>query len=284
MHNWSYITLKLRGIKTRALLDSGSYYSILSVDLARRLRIKIEPITDETNHTLFSANGTALRLEGTANVILDIAQLRISHEVCVCSNLSEQFLLGRSFLSQAGANLNFKEGIVTFSDVLDVPLQKHVNKDTLIRAKQSVCIPANSEAILVVKIHSKFNNKDVLITPNEGEQFMRFALANSIGHVSQGQTLCRILNFQDTSLILCKDQKLGRAEIFDNSQKCFLVTDAKNTQEKTGDTSGEKVDEVTLKQFEKDYNFNINKNLSQETRMKLANFVQKKGSICTLNG
>jgi predicted aspartyl protease len=108
LHNWSYITLKLRGIKTRALLDSGSYYSILSVDLARRLRIKIEPITDETNHTLFSANGTALRLEGTANVILDIAQLRISHEVYVCSNLSEQFLLGRSFLSQAGANLNFR--------------------------------------------------------------------------------------------------------------------------------------------------------------------------------
>jgi hypothetical protein len=83
----------LRGIKTYTLLDSGSYYSILSVDLAR---VKIEPITEETNHTLFSANGTALRLEGTANVILDVAQLRISHEVNVCSNLSKQFLLGRS--------------------------------------------------------------------------------------------------------------------------------------------------------------------------------------------
>jgi hypothetical protein len=159
----------LRGIKTRALLHSESYYTILSVDLARTLRGTIEPITEGTNHTLFSANGTALKLEGTANVILDTAQLRILHEVYVCSNLSEQFLLGHSFLSQAGANLNFKEGIVTFSNVLDVPLQKHVNKETLIRAKQPVCIPANSEAILAVEIHSKLNNKDALITPNEGD-------------------------------------------------------------------------------------------------------------------
>jgi hypothetical protein len=62
--------------------------------------------------------------------------------------VSEPFILGRSFLFDAGVVLDFKSRTVTFSEFLEIPLQKFVNKNALVRVKNSVCVPPNSEAIL----------------------------------------------------------------------------------------------------------------------------------------
>jgi hypothetical protein len=150
LHNWSYIALKVSGNKTRASLGSGSFHSILSAELARRFRIKSEPLTEETDHALFAANGSTLKLLGRAHVTLDVNQLRLQHEVIISPNVSEPFILGRYFLFDAGAVLDFKNSCM------------------------------------------------------------------------------QTVNFQDKPLVLCENQKLGHAEHFDYSQKCFLVSDAKN--------------------------------------------------------
>jgi hypothetical protein len=86
-----------------------------------------------------------------------------------------------------------------------------------------------------------------LITPGEGEQFSRFALANTISRVSRGQTLCRLFNFQDKPLVLCENQKLGDAEHFDYSQKFFLVSDDKNTKPEMTTSTVDEIDDAILK-------------------------------------
>jgi hypothetical protein len=197
--------LKVCGIKTRALLDWGSFHSILSAELARRFRIKIEPLIEQTNLALFAANGSPLKLLGRAHVTLDVNQLRSQHEVII---------LGWSLLYDAEAVLDFKNETVTFSDFLEIPLHKFVNKDTLVRVKNFVRVPPNSKVIFPVNLHPKFNNSDVLITPGEGEQFSHFALANTISRVSRGRTLCRLFNFRDKLQVLCENQKLCHTEHF----------------------------------------------------------------------
>lgn len=122
--------MKIRGTKLRALLDNGSGYSLMSNDWARCLRLKIIPITEETNHCHFSANGIEVQMLGTTDISLEIRQLKSHHTVYICATLSEPFILGRELLSDSGAVLQFRNRTVIFNDVLDVPLQQFVNKDS----------------------------------------------------------------------------------------------------------------------------------------------------------
>ena len=79
----------MHNVRTRCLLDTGSFYSLVSIQTARRLKLKIQQLTSETRQSLFSANGTSLKLLGTADVTLDISHLKIPHTVYVCENLNE---------------------------------------------------------------------------------------------------------------------------------------------------------------------------------------------------
>jgi hypothetical protein len=69
----SFITIKIQGIRTRCLIDTGSCLSLASKLMAQRMLLRIQPLTEETNHNQFSANGTPLKLLGTTDVTLDIS-------------------------------------------------------------------------------------------------------------------------------------------------------------------------------------------------------------------
>ena len=217
---------------------------------------------------LFSANGTQLRIVGTAEVLLNISELKIPHTLYVCENLSEPLLLGRSFLTDSSAVIDFRHQTITLSDVLQLPLHCKINKDNFARANQSFCIQPKTEIILPVKCAKKFNDNDVLLTPIGGLQFHRFAVANTIGHVSDHMTVCRLLNYSDEPLVICPGQKLAQVSVFDNSYRCMLVKDNQHSED-SGESDEVPVDEETLDRFDKEYQFNINNELPRDLRVKL---------------
>ena len=97
-----FITVRIKQVSFRALIDSGSYYNLVSSNLVRKLRLQIIPFskTDECTK-LFGASGAPLRLAGKCEFILDIDSLKLPISVLVCSNLSEDLLVGRSFLTDS---------------------------------------------------------------------------------------------------------------------------------------------------------------------------------------
>jgi len=109
------------------MLDSGSFYSLISQNLANRLRIKSNPLRPETEQSLFSATGCKIKIKRNG-FELDISNLKIAHTVYICQNLSEDLLLGPSFLGDASAIIDFKNQTVSFSEVIQVPLHKKINK------------------------------------------------------------------------------------------------------------------------------------------------------------
>jgi hypothetical protein len=247
LSNSSCITLKINQTRTRCLIDSGSFHSIIAKHLAYRLRIKEQPVTEETQQTLFSASGSQLRLIGTADVILNIYELQIPHTLYVCENLSEPLILGRSFLTDSSAVIDFRNQTITLSDVIQLSLHHKISKDDFVRGNDAFCIKAKTEMILPVKCAKKFNNQDVLLAPIPGEQFRRFAVANSIGHVNQNQTVCRLINCSDEPLVICAGQKIAHISVFDDSYRCLLVNEKQHVQPaEKGEYVEPTVDEETL--------------------------------------
>lgn len=211
--------------------------------------MKIDPISDHNYQTLYSANGQMLRLLGTADVTLEIANLRIPHRIYICENLQEQLLLGRSFLSDSGAIINFKNNTISFSDTLNIDLHHSNDKSNFVRAKEKICVPPNSEIIFAVSCHPKFDQQDVILTPIAGEQFRRYAVANSISRVDEKKTMCRLLNFTDKCLIINSQQKVAQIAPFDNKQQCMLISQQGDEQTTEIEQSVDNLDDEALECF-----------------------------------
>jgi hypothetical protein len=246
--------------------------------MARRLRLKIMPLSDDSECVLQSANGSPLELVGKADISLNISGLIIPHTVTVCRRLTENCILGRQFLAEASAVLNFRDGTVTFSDFLEIPLQGRVHSSAFIRACDAICISPKTEAVFCVQVHPKFNGQDVLITPLEQHQLSPYLVANSIARVRRGRAFCRLLNYRDTNLVICKGQKLGKIELFDGEQDCLLIKESKAAQ--GPEQLLEEVSENQLEQFAAEYRLNIGQQLAAETRLKLLRLLyQKRGAL-----
>jgi hypothetical protein len=242
--------------------------------MARRLRLKIMPLSEDSECVLQSANGSPLELVGKADISLNILGLIIPHTVTICRRLTENCILGRQFLHEASAILNFKNGTVTFSDFLEVPLQGLVHNSAFIRACDAICIPPETEAIFSVQVHPKFDGQEVLVTPFELHRISRYLVANSVGYVRRGRTFCRLLNYQDSSLVICKGQKLGQIESFGGEQECFLIKEPEAAQ--GAEQLAEEISEKDLNKFAADYQLNIGPQLAADTRLKLLRLLYQK--------
>ena len=233
-------------------------------------------MTDVTHQNLFSASGSQLSLRGTAEIMLEISGLKIPHTFYVCDNLSEQIILGRTFLDDSFAVIDFRNKTITISDSIELPLQYNISRDNFVRAIDSVCIEPNAEVIFPVKCANKFNNHDILLTPVPGEQFNKFAVANAICHVESNKTLCRLLNCTNKCLVICANQKIAQAEMFNDLSQCLLISDTPNGRQSVTADDDPDVDEATLNAFASEYQFNINPTLRPDLRIRLLRILFKR--------
>jgi predicted aspartyl protease len=197
-------------------LDTGSYYSIISSKLAKKLNLKVEMFSNDEDKALYGANGSPMKLLGKAEITLDIQNLRIPQTIRVCDNLTENLILGRSFLEESSANINFNSKIVTFcDDAIQIPLQHLIDNRSVVRIMKPTLVPARSEIVVPVTCNRIFNNREVILKSIEGQQYSNFALANAIVTVINERTICRLMNFQDKPLVLSPGQRIGQLEMFD---------------------------------------------------------------------
>ena len=162
----NYITVKFGRRTLNILIDSGSVVSLISKKVAHDLKLTVTPFINDRQLQLFSANGTRMVIEGTADIRLYLSGLIIMQRVNVCSNVQHPILLGLDFLKSNAAILNYKLGILSLNnDLVKIPLHsKRKNLDCVTMAR-NVCLPAFAEAIIAVKCPARFNNSTALIEP-----------------------------------------------------------------------------------------------------------------------
>ena len=220
-----------------------------------------------------------MNLLGKVEELVDIQNLKIPQTLRVCNNLTENLILGRAFLEESGANIDFNSKIVTFcNDVVQIPLQHLIDNRTVARICNPTFVPPRSEIVVPVTCNRIFNNKEVILKAIEGQQFSQFALANAIVAVRNERTVCRLMNFQDKPLVLSPGQKIGQLEMFDKNL-CLAVSDTPENKEEQVPTMSREA----LLEFGKEYNFQINKELPEEIRLELLAVLHKRKKAFSRN-
>ena len=91
------VEMFVRGRSIQALLDTGSWLSIVSLKFVRSLRIPMKS-TPEDQCILKSAGGNFLNVCGKVNLDLSINHLSMSHEFVIVENLTLIVLIGCDFM------------------------------------------------------------------------------------------------------------------------------------------------------------------------------------------
>ena len=269
------LNVRINGNRVQSLLDSGSHFNLMAKNTALRLKVPIRTMNNADYPSLFTANGSFLRVIAIADIEVCISTFKLPTTVYITQSLNETLILGRMFLQESSAIIDFGKQSLTLSDVIDIPLQFKRSNINYIRVIESVSIDPEDEVILQVNSPRVYNGQDVLITPIKEKQFHRFATGNSIGHAKDGKVRCRLLNVTDRKIWLCKGQKVGLIQHFPADTQCYAIT--QNKDEKAKEQNDETVKTpAELEEFADQYKFNIAKDIDAETRVELLQLLYKR--------
>jgi len=210
--NDNFITVKIGMKAVRALVDTGSVSTLVSKELADRLRLKVLLLKME-NLFLVSANGTALEVIGKAEILINISGLQIPITARVVRHVSHQFILGVDFMRQNQVIIDYKTVILSVGDdLVRAPLHSPYRRQSYLTNINSVCVPAFTEAIIPAKSDKRYDDMAIVTEPLSSFQFKKFAVACSISFCNSGRTVCRMGNFNPFSLVLTKGTKIASVE------------------------------------------------------------------------
>jgi len=206
-HN-NFIALKIGYLGVRALIDTGAYYSCVSLQLIKRLKLYSKIILASRHKRLFTADGSSMHVFGTIQLTLDIQDFQIPITFCVLSRLQFDIILRVDFLRQTKANIDVESQILTLYDDL-VGTNLLSDSDTILRTSEAVLIPARSEALIPVNIPCQFGSGLAIIEPSVNLHRLQLALAKSIVTPSHNRTVCKVMNPTNVARFLKRRTPLG---------------------------------------------------------------------------
>jgi len=210
----NYISLRIGNALVEILIDSGSSRSLMGEVTARALKLQIRPLDRFSNCSMFTANGSKLRIVGTTVLDFGLKGFQMHQIVHVASELKPQILFGGDFLSKNEATINYKLGILSFKeDLIQIPMSSP-NDNSVILSKTR-CIPALSEVTLAVNSPAKFNNKSVLLENLSRLNPLKVVVAKALTTCENNKTVCRLLNYTNHVVTLKKGLKLAKIEDWD---------------------------------------------------------------------
>ena len=193
LQNHNYVSVKIKHLITNALIDTGAYYSCVSLPFIKRLKLQSRIVPLSNQKRLFTADGKPMHVTGTIQLILDIQDCEIPVSFCVLPRLQFNVILGIHFLRQTKANIDLDSQILTLhNDSIGVDLLK--NTDTIVITSEAVLIPPKTERLIPLLIPPHFGSGLAIVEPSCKLYKLQLTLAKSIVSPINNRTVCKVMN------------------------------------------------------------------------------------------
>ena len=200
--------MKIKNRSVQILVDSGSSTSLISLELARKLKLKIKSMVGGT--PLVSANGQPLKQVGIADINFYVKGLNIYHTLKVVQGLYPSIIIGVDFMRLNQMNIDYVNNNVQFYDgMLILPLQEYTDLNNCAVVSETMCIPKFAEAIIPIIVPCHLQNRTVILEPL-ANRYEVVAVAGAITNTRGRQAVLKVLNYQPVSVSLRKGMKIAR--------------------------------------------------------------------------
>jgi len=147
--------MKIKNKSVQILVDSGSSTSLISLEMARKLKLEIKPMAGGT--PLLSATGQPLKQIGMADINFYAKGLNIPHTLRVVKGLYPSIIIGVDFVRLNQMKIDYVNNIVQLYDgLLILPLHEFVDINNCAVVSDTVCIPKFAEATIMYNSPTSF--------------------------------------------------------------------------------------------------------------------------------
>ena len=107
----TFTNIKIKNAELKAIVDSGAEVTLISSDLAKRLRLRVTKMNDNIRY--IAANNEVIPHKGFTILDISIGQWKTKQKAIVVHHLTAEILLGTDWLAQYGVSLNYEKKLLT---------------------------------------------------------------------------------------------------------------------------------------------------------------------------
>ncbi|UYV71117.1 K02A2.6-like, partial [Cordylochernes scorpioides] len=214
----NYIDIKIEGKMTRALVDSGSSYSVIS----ERFRLKLKKIMfAETDVTLRVANGKIVRPKERCTLKLDLNGLQESFEFVVMEDCSHEVILGWDFLKLSRAIIDSADDTLFLEKCLFEDTPK--NSSPLYSELEYRIEPAS---IQLIEVASRDIPNDAIVVAECRKELLlerELTAPSSVISLTNNRGKLWVVNWSPYPKLIPQGMHVADSAVIEDSQLCTLA-------------------------------------------------------------
>ncbi|UYV85062.1 K02A2.6-like, partial [Cordylochernes scorpioides] len=214
----NYIDIKIEGKMTRALVDSGASYFVIS----ERFRLKLRKIMfAETDVTLRVANGKIVRPKGRCTLKLDLNGLQESFEFVVLEDCSHEVILGWNFLKLSRAIIDSADDTLFLEKCLFEDTPK--NSSPLYSELEYRIEPAS---IQLIEVASRDIPNDAIVVAECRKELLlerELTAPSSVISLTNNRGKLWVVNWSPYPKLIPQGMHVADSAVIEDSQLCTLA-------------------------------------------------------------
>lgn len=204
------IKVKIYSTFVNSLIDTGSSYSVCSEWLIKRLRLPVEKIDSGDPEVLYGAEGAQIPITGKTVIPVKLNGLIVPFDFLIAGKLTQNLILGHNFLIHTKALINYNDSSITFFDNLVEMCLFNKRRDVIACIDNSYDLEPRTESLVNVTISQPLHGSCFLLQPLSMREKQKYLVANILTKISNGKTVCRILNATHQVIHLKKNLPLAK--------------------------------------------------------------------------
>ena len=243
--NSAYINVRVSGVHTSILLDSGSRYNIMSLEFAKKIKANICPNSmnnnlGQTPKCLISVSGDRMSVIGKCRVSVTFDGLPVITEFLILDDVFQKVLLGLNSFQAMKTILDFDEGFAYFfNKKIQIPFNNDFSKEKNIYTVNNVVLQPFSQKTVLVSTPKCFSNQTVNISPSFSSDTQMYCVAKSINVISnKSRTIACFINPTAECINIPARKAVGKISVFrdkicgvyDDGLKKFTLCDSKTNK------------------------------------------------------
>ena len=209
------LQIRMGDFQVWALIDSGANISVMSVEMANKIRYSC-PQSERPDFTMVKGvGGEVHRVTEKLTVRFWINSVAV-HQTFHVIDGHQSVILGMDFLQSQSAVVDFGTNQLKIRGG-NVNLTHPAIRSSLARTISSMIVPAKSEMTVPVRCSKQYCNAQLLLKPTGQSELSGIAVTPTLVYVNGSKTYCRVINSTHTTVRLPSHFTLAHAQVVPGS-------------------------------------------------------------------
>ena len=205
-NRFKFIPASFGQLKVNALIDTGSNVHIMSHSMYNSIPKILKSSLQREKHSVTVADNVTIECVGSASVQVTLPNGKHKLKVLVMKTTSQPFILGNAYFQSHGVCLDFEDNTVKYTKAK-------------VRAKKATTIPANSEAIMLVKVQGRMPiGANGICVGSKALSSLGVLMARSMGCISPKHTIAiKVLNPTNGPVFIKQNFPIAHFQVMDDN-------------------------------------------------------------------